>query len=208
MFPIGGKQQKVVETASGSQGIDLRTLRAVRVLRPLKLVSGIPSKHETVVFWVWSWTFELQGLQVVLKSILCAMAPLLQIAVLVLFAIVIFAIIGLEFYKGAFHSSCQNSKGKLHSRIWPPVCSKEKLSGELLEKPLPCAWNTQEKENRSICPFTFKCEQNAWVGPNEGITQFDNIFFAMLTVFQCVTMEGWTSVMYYVSVDQHSCQAD
>lgn len=25
-------------------GVDLRTLRAVRVLRPLKLVSGIPSK--------------------------------------------------------------------------------------------------------------------------------------------------------------------
>ena len=26
-----------------SEGVDLRTLRAVRVLRPLKLVSGIPS---------------------------------------------------------------------------------------------------------------------------------------------------------------------
>ncbi|VDK28855.1 unnamed protein product [Anisakis simplex] len=34
-------------TPSGNEGggtIDLRTLRAVRVLRPLKLVSGIPSK--------------------------------------------------------------------------------------------------------------------------------------------------------------------
>lgn len=41
-----------------------------------------------------------------LKSILCAMAPLLQIALLVLFAIVIFAIIGLEFYSGAFHNTC------------------------------------------------------------------------------------------------------
>ena len=25
-------------------GVDLRTLRAIRVLRPLKLVSGVPSK--------------------------------------------------------------------------------------------------------------------------------------------------------------------
>ncbi len=32
--------------SSGGQGFDLRTLRAVRVLRPLKLVSGIPSKNE------------------------------------------------------------------------------------------------------------------------------------------------------------------
>jgi len=46
------------------------------------------------------------GLQVVLKSILKAMAPLAQIALLVLFAIVIFAIIGLEFFNGAFHYAC------------------------------------------------------------------------------------------------------
>lgn len=52
--------------------------------------------------------FNFVGLQVVLKSILRAMAPLLQIGLLVLFAIVIFAIIGLEFYNGAFHSACRN----------------------------------------------------------------------------------------------------
>ena len=46
------------------------------------------------------------GLQVVLKSIIKAMAPLLQIGLLVLFAIVIFAIIGLEFYCGALHRTC------------------------------------------------------------------------------------------------------
>ncbi|XP_027563414.1 voltage-dependent P/Q-type calcium channel subunit alpha-1A-like, partial [Neopelma chrysocephalum] len=71
----------------GSQ-FDLRTLRAVRVLRPLKLVSGIPS------------------LQVVLKSIMKAMIPLLQIGLLLFFAILIFAIIGLEFYMGKFHTTC------------------------------------------------------------------------------------------------------
>lgn len=34
------------------------------------------------------------------------MAPLLQIGLLVLFAIVIFAIIGLEFYSGILHKTC------------------------------------------------------------------------------------------------------
>lgn len=34
-------------------------------------------------------------------------------------------------------------------------------------------------------------------GPNYGITNFDNIGLAMLTVFQCVTTEGWTQVMYW-----------
>jgi voltage-dependent calcium channel N type alpha-1B len=77
--------------STGGGSFDLRTLRAVRVLRPLKLVSGIPS------------------LQVVLKAIIKAMAPLLQIALLVLFAIVIFAIIGLEFYNGIYHATCFNT---------------------------------------------------------------------------------------------------
>ncbi|KAK2164751.1 hypothetical protein LSH36_59g03019 [Paralvinella palmiformis] len=53
---------------------------------------------------------SISGLQVVLKSIIRAMAPLLQIGLLVLFAIVIFAIIGLEFYSGAFHSTCTNKE--------------------------------------------------------------------------------------------------
>ena len=48
----------------------------------------------------------IPGLQVVLKSIIQAMAPLFQITLLVLFMIVIFAIIGLELYSGAFHKIC------------------------------------------------------------------------------------------------------
>ena len=48
------------------------------------------------------------------------------------------------------------------------------------------------------CPTGYACT-SGWEGPNSGITSFDNIFLAMLTVFQCITMEGWTDVMYAVS---------
>lgn len=37
-----------------------------------------------------------------------------------------------------------------------------------------------------------------WKGPNEGITNFDNFGLSMLTVFQCITLEGWTDVLYNV----------
>lgn len=50
--------------------------------------------------------FSHTGLQVVLKSISKAFAPLMQIGLLVMFAILIFAIIGLEFYSGALHKTC------------------------------------------------------------------------------------------------------
>ncbi|XP_058583793.1 voltage-dependent P/Q-type calcium channel subunit alpha-1A isoform X1 [Neofelis nebulosa] len=136
---------------------DLRTLRAVRVLRPLKLVSGIPS------------------LQVVLKSIMKAMIPLLQIGLLLFFAILIFAIIGLEFYMGKFHTTCFEE-------------GTDDIQGE---SPAPCG----TEEPARTCPNGTKC-QPYWEGPNNGITQFDNILFAVLTVFQCITMEGWTDLLY------------
>ncbi|XP_060853575.1 voltage-dependent calcium channel type A subunit alpha-1 isoform X4 [Rhopalosiphum padi] len=153
--------------------MDLRTLRAIRVLRPLKLVSGIPS------------------LQVVLKSIIKAMAPLLQIGLLVLFAIIIFAIIGLEFYSGALHKTCY----KLDNLI------AMEIEGQ---NPAPC--NSDSDSNESTKPYnayfcdntTSTCIEN-WEGPNYGITSFDNIGLAMLTVFQCITMEGWTTILYWMN---------
>lgn len=41
-----------------------------------------------------------------MKSIVRAMVPLLQILLLVLFCILIYAIIGLEFLKDKFHTTC------------------------------------------------------------------------------------------------------
>ncbi|OTF78020.1 hypothetical protein BLA29_002380 [Euroglyphus maynei] len=38
-------------------GVDLKTLRAIRVLRPLKLVSGVPITKKTMV--VLEWWFGL-----------------------------------------------------------------------------------------------------------------------------------------------------
>jgi len=57
-------------------------------------------------FKILTQCYKITGLQVVLKSIFKALAPLMQIGLLVMFAILIFAIIGLEFYSGALHKTC------------------------------------------------------------------------------------------------------
>ncbi|XP_024618217.1 voltage-dependent N-type calcium channel subunit alpha-1B [Neophocaena asiaeorientalis asiaeorientalis] len=142
--------------ATAGTDFDLRTLRAVRVLRPLKLVSGIPS------------------LQVVLKSIMKAMVPLLQIGLLLFFAILMFAIIGLEFYMGKFHKAC-----------FPNSTDAEPVGD------FPCGKEAPAR----LCEGDTECREY-WPGPNFGITNFDNILFAVLTVFQCITMEGWTDILY------------
>ncbi|XP_077986579.1 voltage-dependent calcium channel type A subunit alpha-1-like isoform X3 [Glandiceps talaboti] len=144
-------------SGGGSDKVDFRTLRAVRVLRPLKLVSGIPS------------------LQVVLKSILKAMAPLLQIALLIVFMILIFAITGMEFFLGKFHKTCYLVNTTEYTDDSPSICGRGKQ-----------------------CPLGSECK-DGWIGPNFGITNFDNVGYSMLTVFQCITMEGWTDILYYTN---------
>uniref|UniRef100_A0A182NRJ5 Voltage-dependent calcium channel type A subunit alpha-1 n=1 Tax=Anopheles dirus TaxID=7168 RepID=A0A182NRJ5_9DIPT len=98
--------------------VDLRTLRAIRVLRPLKLVSGIPTQ--------------------IVKE-------------------------------GEFPTPC-NADNDTIAPTGAYVCNS----------------------SDSTC-----IEQ--WEGPNFGITSFDNIGFAMLTVFQCITMEGWTAILYWTN---------
>uniref|UniRef100_A0A3Q2ZLU0 Voltage-dependent L-type calcium channel subunit alpha n=1 Tax=Kryptolebias marmoratus TaxID=37003 RepID=A0A3Q2ZLU0_KRYMA len=140
-------------------GFDVKALRAFRVLRPLRLVSGVPS------------------LQVVLNSIIKAMVPLLHIALLVLFVIIIYAIIGLELFIGKMHATCYIAD----------------VIGE--EESAPCAISGHGRQ----CPINGTECREGWQGPNGGITNFDNFLFAMLTVFQCITMEGWTDVLYWMN---------
>ncbi|XP_041983617.1 muscle calcium channel subunit alpha-1-like isoform X15 [Aricia agestis] len=139
---------------------DVKALRAFRVLRPLRLVSGVPS------------------LQIVLNSILKAMVPLLHIALLVIFVIIIYAIIGLELFSGKMHKSCYN-----------------RVTNEIMDNPHPC--DLDNGFNCSLIGEDMECREG-WIGPNFGITNFDNFGLSMLTVFQCITLEGWTDVMYNI----------
>ncbi|XP_032955552.1 voltage-dependent L-type calcium channel subunit alpha-1S isoform X2 [Rhinolophus ferrumequinum] len=157
-------QSHTAPMSSKGAGLDVKALRAFRVLRPLRLVSGVPS------------------LQVVLNSIFKAMLPLLHIGLLVLFMVTIYAIIGLELFKGKMHKTCYF----IGTDIVATVDN---------EKPSPCARTGSGRPctiNGSEC-------RGGWPGPNDGVTHFDNFGFSMLTVYQCITMEGWTDVLYWVN---------
>ncbi|XP_029689724.1 calcium channel, voltage-dependent, L type, alpha 1F subunit isoform X2 [Takifugu rubripes] len=156
-----GEQATTHHVPGKPGGLDVKALRAFRVLRPLRLVSGVPS------------------LQIVLNSIMKAMVPLLHIALLVLFVIIIYAIIGLELFIGRMHKTCYYTV----------------TDNYVEDDPVPCAFAGHGRQcviNGSEC-------RGRWDGPNGGITNFDNFFFAMLTVFQCITMEGWTDVLYWMN---------
>lgn len=201
-------------------GLDVKALRAFRVLRPLRLVSGVPSAfiiqrslflmcvpalHPTCR--VEKCLFALSGLQIVLNSIMKAMVPLLHIGMLVMFVIIIYAIIGLELFIGRMHKTCYSSSTGPCSHNQSRFYAASIFRAWLAQLPPFSALGLMVEDDPSPCAFAGNgrfCEDNGtecrgkWEGPNGGITNFDNVFFAMLTVFQCITMEGWTDVLYWV----------
>lgn len=138
--------------------VDVKALRAFRVLRPLRLVSGLPS------------------LQIVLTSILKALVPLFYIAMLVIFVIIIYSIIGVELFMGKLHYACVNETTNEVTRFRP--CSISSKVG-------------YQCKNGTVC-------KDVWEGPNFGITSFDHVGLAALAVFTSITKEGWTDVFYLI----------
>ncbi|KAF1391159.1 hypothetical protein PFLUV_G00039030 [Perca fluviatilis] len=158
---ISGVEAPVGEKGGG---FDMKALRAFRVLRPLRLVSGVPS------------------LQVVMNSILKSMLPLFHITLLVLFMVTIYSIMGLELFKCKMHKTCYHTGTNI-------IATVEN------EKPAPCA----QAGNGRRCTINGTECRAGWPGPNQGITHFDNLGFSMLTVYQCITTQGWTDILYWVN---------
>nr|QQY02492.1 voltage-dependent L-type calcium channel subunit alpha-1C [Cryptocotyle lingua] len=190
-----GLLQPLIQEMFEESGVDVKALRAFRVLRPLRLVSGLPS------------------LQVVLNAIMRAMVPLLHIALLVIFVIIIYAIIGLELFSGKLHATCYDLyTGEIEDH--PSTCNVNRQT-EICARGYVCHDYKVNLSHAAVAERQVIAEAVAagkmtaplpmperWAGPNFGITNFDNFGLSMLTVFQCVTMEGWTQVMYWVNDSQ------
>uniref|UniRef100_A0A8D9A768 Voltage-dependent L-type calcium channel subunit alpha n=1 Tax=Cacopsylla melanoneura TaxID=428564 RepID=A0A8D9A768_9HEMI len=99
---------------------------------------------------------------------------------LVLFVIIIYAIIGLELFSGKLHRTCFHN-----------------VTMRMMDDPKPCGVPEEGAFNCSGVDINYICS-GYWEGPNKGITNFDNFGLAMLTVFQCITLEGWTDVLYNI----------
>ncbi|VUZ48176.1 unnamed protein product, partial [Hymenolepis diminuta] len=124
--------------------LDVKSLRAFRVLRPLRLVSGLPS------------------LQVVLNSIVTAMVPLFHIFLLVIFLITVYAIIGLELFQSKLHATCYRVEANTTSGLRSisencTNCSFTVLNKVyiMMDDPRPCSNSTSK--------MAFNC---ASVGPD------------------------------------------
>ncbi len=114
---------------------------------------------------------SIEGLKILMSALVSSLPLLMDTIVILLFFYTIFAIAGLQLWHGILRKRCLNIE-----------------TGDV-DDSKTCGY--QDCGEGSICVTYLS-------NPNWGATNFDNIFSALLTVYQSVTLEGWTDTQLNV----------
>lgn len=114
------------------------------------------------------------------QTLLQSLPELLEMGVLCAFILVLFGIIGVQLYMGVLRQHCSGGAVSDAAAATTSLCS---LNGE-------------GYGSGARCPSGSACSQDGGANPNDGVTSFDNLFVAIIALFQSITLEGWVDIMY------------
>eukprot|EP00759_Apiculatamorpha_spiralis_P019667 PhF_6_TR25502/c0_g1_i3/m.35544 len=142
-------------------------LKAIKTLRVLRPLRSING---------------IPGLKAIVTVLIRSFAQLANVLGLAVFAFLIFGILGVQLWGGEMKFRCmmQNATTNTWSLYSP-------------DNPLFC--NDPGSPAMGVdCPGNTSCLP--YQNPNRGYTSFDHMGWAFLTIFQTMTLEGWSSIMY------------
>ena len=172
-------------------------MRTFRLMRPLRSLTTMPS------------------MKILISTLLASVAQLGGVLVLALFFFTIFAILGISLWIGSIHRRCRLTQFPVDGD-WvadPELttlcssynqCPTNRWCGSLREAHR--AYETgnlkykidysPECDDDPKCPNKVKSlnRDTEIEDLNFGYSSFDNIYVSFLTIFQCVTLEGWIDI--------------
>ena len=172
--------------AAGGIGMDFSSLRALRVLRPLRLVK------------------YFQGIQAIVGAIYYNLEPIWNVIQFMLFFLTIFGIAGITLFSGKLQSRCvvteaygSQTAGITYDSQYAGVGD----IGGMGELEYLC---TSSNERVSF-PFPYRCASHMTCdtdsgNPHHGSTSFDNFGGAFLLMFQVQTLSTWWEYDYYTQM--------
>ncbi|KAI0739665.1 Ion transport protein-domain-containing protein [Daedaleopsis nitida] len=134
------------------------------------------------------------GTTTIMRSLKTARPLLASVAYFVLFAMILFSIIGIQSFKGSFRRACHLSVGEDDIPL-------EQLCGGHIDPVTlqPVGYLDPEGKNAAvkgfICPLGQICKDNA-ESPEAGMQSFDVIYYAALQVVIVSSANGWSPLMY------------
>lgn len=171
----------------------LGMLRMLRVLRPLRSLNKVKTvKH-------------------VVTALLESIPGLSNVFALVLFVIFIYALLGVKMWVGTLEGRCalpygdEGESSLRHCDIWRLVDGSTAVgatpegtcSADRLDRLIPGKYTGPES---GLCCAPERCF--AASNPDGGFTGFDNIGIAILTVFNTMTLEGWSGTVFALTQAQ------
>ncbi|XP_049622333.1 sodium channel protein type 10 subunit alpha isoform X2 [Suncus etruscus] len=166
----------VITLAYLGEAIDLRGmsgLRTFRVLRALKTVSVIP------------------GLKVIVGALIHSVRKLADVTILTVFCLSVFALVGLQLFKGNLKNNClknctTNDSYEIHA--WND-CHQGKDYYYIkngTSDPLLCGNGSDAGQ----CPPGYLCLKTS-SNPDYNYTSFDSFSWAFLSLFRLMTQDSW-----------------
>mmetsp|Transcript_31861 Transcript_31861/g.83285 ORF Transcript_31861/g.83285 Transcript_31861/m.83285 type:complete len:1767 (+) Transcript_31861:80-5380(+) len=182
--------------AGGAKGIN--AIRLVKTLRPLRTMNRI------------------RGLRVLVKCIFEALPQMLNVLVFLVFTLILFGLFGHAFFKGKLRHSCHFWTGdgwESTGEICDAECEWDDMTLELIGTCNSLGNMTKNMESQRhnwrwsySCRVGHECRcsesglADPWCSyldnPNYGITSFDSLPWAMVSLFQAISLEGWVDMMY------------
>eukprot|EP00929_Paragymnodinium_shiwhaense_P090912 TRINITY_DN50994_c0_g1_i1.p1 TRINITY_DN50994_c0_g1~~TRINITY_DN50994_c0_g1_i1.p1 ORF type:complete len:1913 (-),score=432.16 TRINITY_DN50994_c0_g1_i1:94-5832(-) len=189
----------LVEHIPGTSDSGLGFLRLFRVLRPLRSLNAVPQ------------------MKVLVNTVLSSIPRLGNVAVMGAFLFVVFGIVGMTMMRGVLYRRCYQTRTPELSEdgtCWHwLVTDDERLCGGRYmceDSGGFCRGLEDDPEDdlKAVFPGGLGmnslpwCEDSAGTAmrkliPETDFVHFDHIGGALLLIFQCMTLEGWTELMYF-----------
>eukprot|EP01084_Bolivina_argentea_P250659 420079_1 len=158
-------------------GSNFTAIRVLRVLRPLRTFT------------------KVKALKVLVATIIKSLRGLSDVLVLLLFLFVVFAIIGIQMFSGVLHQQCfSNDFRGVPQSEWFYNQSRFIEDENFCQIPKNSEYNADINYNG--CPVELPYCLRIAPNPNGGVTNFDNIGYAILNVFVTISLEGWAAIQY------------
>uniref|UniRef100_A0A8C3MAA1 Sodium channel protein n=1 Tax=Geospiza parvula TaxID=87175 RepID=A0A8C3MAA1_GEOPR len=137
-------------------------LRTFRVLRALKTISVVP------------------GLKIIVGALIQSVKKLADVMILTVFCLSVFALIGLQLFKGNLRQKCIRNTTEFCNKTWENDFARKNGTVDILL----CGHGAGD------CPPGYKCCR---IGPNPdyGFTSFDTFGWAFLSLFRLMTQDYW-----------------
>jgi uncharacterized membrane protein YgcG len=174
--------------------------------------AGIESQYQLYVFRMMSCLRILRllsitsGTSVILRSLKRAAPTLLNVAFLIGFFWLLFAIIGVQIFKSSLRRQCTympGTDGAYTQNMPPPGGSFQFCGGWLNLDGQPMPWLKADGTNGTtqhkgfLCPVLSQCIEGE--NPYNNTVSFDNIIQSAEMVFVIMTSNTFTDIMYFLT---------